>query len=149
MTIFSVQRFLEDYLERRGLADIDQYAVRVANAFEKTGQSGNEEALVIALSRVRTAFFRRNNDLDRKAFERQLSAVLRRHFKKKAMIPCSRISSGDSLERADDCAHGADLLNGCSESSRQPLRLGLSMHSGTLDRSGASALSRRKSPRAF
>jgi len=83
MTIFSVQRFLEDHFERRGLADVDQYAVRVANAFERLGPSATDKTLAVALGRVRTTFFRRNHDLHRKEFELRLSATLRRRFKKK------------------------------------------------------------------
>jgi len=35
--IFSVQRFLEDHFERRGLEDVDQYAIQVANVVERLG----------------------------------------------------------------------------------------------------------------
>lgn len=31
--IFSVQHFIEDYFHRRGLTDLDQFAVRLANAY--------------------------------------------------------------------------------------------------------------------
>ncbi len=81
--IFSVQRFLEDHFERRGLADIDQYAVWVANIFERLGPRASEETLARALGRLHTAFFRRNHDLARKKFEAQLAATLRRRFPKK------------------------------------------------------------------
>ena len=83
MTIFSVQRFLEDHFERRGLADVDRYAVLVANAFERLGPKATDKALATDLGRIRTAFFRRNSDLNRKQFELQLAATLRRRFKKK------------------------------------------------------------------
>lgn len=81
--IFSVQRFLEDHFERRGLADVDQYAIRVANAFERLGPKASQETLVRELGRLRTVFYRRNHDLDRKEFEAQLAATLRTRFKKK------------------------------------------------------------------
>lgn len=81
--IFSVQRFLKDHVERRGLADPDQYAIRVANVFERLGPRANEETLARELGRLRTVFFRRNPDLDRKEFEARLAATLRRRFQKK------------------------------------------------------------------
>jgi hypothetical protein len=80
--IFSVQRYLEDYFERRGLTDVDQYAIHVANAFERLGPRISEEATARQLRRIRTVFFRRNN-LDRDDFEVQLAATLRRKFQKK------------------------------------------------------------------
>ena len=81
--IFSVQRFLEDHFERRGLADLDQYAIRVANVFERLGPRASEETVARELGRVRTVFFRRNHDLDRKEFEARLAAALRCRFQKK------------------------------------------------------------------
>lgn len=83
MMIFSVQRFLEDHFERRGLADVDQYAIRVANAFERLGPKASQETLARELGRLRTVFYRRNYDLDRREFELQLAATLRTRFKKK------------------------------------------------------------------
>jgi hypothetical protein len=90
MTIFSVQRFLEDHFERRGLADVDQYAVRVANLFDRLGPSTTDKTLAIDLGRIRTVFFRRNGDLDRKVFELRLAATLCRRFKKKRPDPILR-----------------------------------------------------------
>jgi len=85
--IFSVQRFVEDHVERRGLADVDQYAIRVANVFERLGPRVSEKVLSRALSRIRTAFFRRNQELERKEFEAQLAVTLCRRFKKKRNNP--------------------------------------------------------------
>jgi hypothetical protein len=84
VTVFSVQRFLEDHFERRGLADLDQYAIRIANAFDRAGPIIGEEKLAQEFGRVRTVFFRRNVGVDRKSFERRLAATLRRRFPKKA-----------------------------------------------------------------
>src|SRR5207249_7066783 len=95
MTIFSVQRFLEDHFERRGLTDVDQYAVRVANTFERLGSRVSDNRLAAELRRVRTAFFRRNQDLNRKEFELQLAAALRRRFKKKLLTMPRTILSED------------------------------------------------------
>jgi hypothetical protein len=85
--IFSVQRFLEDHFERRGLEDVDQYAVRVANVFDRVGPNASDQAVAREIGRVRTAFFRRNAGLDRKIFEAQLAAALQRRFQKKTNDP--------------------------------------------------------------
>jgi hypothetical protein len=85
--IFSVQRFVEDLLERRGLADVDQYAIRVANVFERVRPGASEKYLSRELSRIRTAFFRRNQQVVRKEFEAQLAGTLCRRFKKKKNNP--------------------------------------------------------------
>src|SRR5437016_932045 len=85
--IFSVQRFLEDYFERRGFQDVDQYAIRVANVFERLSPSATAEALTQALAKVRTAFYRRNRQLVRGDFEAHLAASLRGRFKKKEHDP--------------------------------------------------------------
>ena len=81
--IFSVQRFLEDHFERRGLADVDQYAIRVANVFARLGPRASEETLARDLRHLRTVFFRRNHDINRREFEAQLAATLWRRFQKK------------------------------------------------------------------
>lgn len=87
MTIFSVQRFLEDHFAQRGLTDIDQYAVRVANVFDRAATASTSQTLARQMARLQTGFFRRNNSLKRKEFEQQLAAELLRHFKKKILMP--------------------------------------------------------------
>ncbi|MGI8408116.1 MAG: hypothetical protein ACR2L3_06365 [Actinomycetota bacterium] len=91
--IFAVQRYLEDHFKQRGLADVDQYAIRVANVFERLASGASEATLARELGRLRTAFFRRNPDLDRREFETRLVASLRRRFKKKRVIPARRTLS--------------------------------------------------------
>src|SRR2546425_5223688 len=83
MMIFSVQRFLEDHFERRGLEDVDQYAIQVADVVERLGLRASEETPAHELGRLRTVFFRRNHDLNRKEFEARLASTLRRRFQKK------------------------------------------------------------------
>jgi len=84
--IFSVQRFIEDYFERRHLSDIDQYAVKLANAFAPDIHTADTKMLT-AFSRIRTVFFRNNPNLKRKVFESQLLKLLRSRFKKKVQLP--------------------------------------------------------------
>ena len=122
MTIFSVQRFLEDHFERRGLTDVDQYAVRVANTFERLGSRVSDNRLAAELRRVRTAFFRRNQDLNRKEFELQLAAALRRRFKKKLLTMPRTILSEDLPLLANGFAHSIDLSGPCFPSLSWPSR---------------------------
>jgi hypothetical protein len=81
--IFSVQRFVEDYLERRRLADIDDYAISAATVFERAGTAASEDDVAQKLRRIRTALFRRNAGLNRAEFEQQLARALKRRFPKK------------------------------------------------------------------
>lgn len=81
--IFSVQRYLEDYFERRGLTDIDQYAVKVANVYSQRRSGGNQAQLLRTMRSIRTAFFRNNPNIERVNFERKLLEQLDRHFQKK------------------------------------------------------------------
>jgi hypothetical protein len=81
--IFAVQKFVEEHLERRGFADVDDYAIHAANAFERAGGGSTQEAVTRQLARSRTTFFRRNASLDRREFEARLAQLLRRRFQKK------------------------------------------------------------------
>jgi hypothetical protein len=81
--IFAIQRYLEDYFVRRGLADVDQYAISVANVVERHLGEADETALTQALARIRTAFYSRNRALRRREFESELATSLRAKFKKK------------------------------------------------------------------
>jgi len=80
--IFSVQRFLEDYFERRGLADVDQYAIRISNTFTSRGPLVTLENLSRDLGKMRTVFYRRNGQITRRDFEAQLAKTLCKQFKK-------------------------------------------------------------------
>jgi hypothetical protein len=81
--IFSVQRFLEDYFQQRGLTDVDQYAIRIANLFDRYHVQDGSETFTLALRKIRTAFYRRNQQLNRRDFEAVITTLLTRRFKKK------------------------------------------------------------------
>lgn len=81
--IFLIQRYLEDRFDASGLADPDQYAVQLANLFFQERVNLTEEDFLSRLHRLRTVFYRRNKELDRKAFERRLLKDLDRKYKKK------------------------------------------------------------------
>ena len=78
--IFSVQRYLEDAFQKRGLHDPDQYAVSVANLYGQAKAQKSDKHFLAALHRVRTAFFRSNSGLDRTEFEKSLLSDLKRRF---------------------------------------------------------------------
>ena len=96
--IFSVQRYLEDYFERRGLSDIDQYAVKVANVYNQRGSGTNKTQLLHSIRSIRTAFYRNNPQIDRSHFEQKLVDQLARHFQKKSHFSLKAFPGGVSQE---------------------------------------------------
>lgn len=81
--IFSVQRYLEDYFERLGLRDVDQYAVKLANVYSSLNPNISDADALSSIHRIRTVFFRNNHDLERSEFESSILGLLKRQFKKK------------------------------------------------------------------
>jgi len=81
--IFSIQTYLENYFNRRGLGDPDQYAVAVARLYDREGRGKAVPAFLAVMKRIRTAFYRRNDHLQRDTFERKLLTILDGKFKKK------------------------------------------------------------------
>lgn len=81
--IFTVQRYIEDYLDKRGIDDRDQYAVLVANIYATKPRNESQELTLKRIRRVRTAIFGNNPHLKRAEFERQLLNRLEARFQKK------------------------------------------------------------------
>jgi len=81
--IFSIQTYLEDYFNRRGLGDPDQYAVSLAKLYDSERHAKTVPAFLAAMRRVRTVFYKRNNHLQRNVFERKILTLLDGRFKKK------------------------------------------------------------------
>ena len=88
--IFSIQRYLEDYFERLGLSDVDQYAIKLANIYSSLSSTSPDEDVLRSIRRIHTVFFRNNDSLDRTEFESRLLAALNRKFKKKRQSLISR-----------------------------------------------------------
>jgi hypothetical protein len=84
--IFSIQRYIEDYFQRRNLSDLDQYAVRVANSFAEWMHQPTDVQLLKSVHRIRTVFFQNNSHLNRNDFESSLIRLLRSRFKKKDLF---------------------------------------------------------------
>jgi|SRR5580704_8897498 hypothetical protein len=81
--IFSIQRDLEDYFDHSGLSDPDQYSVALAKLYDRERAAKNTNTFLSAMHRIRTAFFRANDRLQREAFERKVLVRLDAKFKKK------------------------------------------------------------------
>jgi hypothetical protein len=95
--IFSIQRYIEDYFERRNLTDVDQYAIRLANAYGNSPQQATEKKILQAFHRIRTVFYRNNPHLNRNELESTLLRLLRTRFKKKAQM--EKFPGGVTTER--------------------------------------------------
>lgn len=90
--IFTIQAYLEDYFDRCGLHDKDQYAVRLANLYDRERHSKDAASFLSSMRRVRTVFYRRNAHTQRARFERKLLTLLDTRFKKKALFTFPRRS---------------------------------------------------------
>jgi hypothetical protein len=84
--IFSIQSYLEDYFNRRGWGDPDQYAVALARLYDRERHGKTTPAFLAAMKSIRTTFYRRNNHLDRAEFEGKLLSALDTRFKKKRLL---------------------------------------------------------------
>jgi hypothetical protein len=99
--IFSVQHYIEDYLDQRNLLDVDQYAVKLANLYTSKRADASDEDILKSMRRVRTVFYGNNSELDRSSLEREILRRLDRKFKKKLSDPDDcEFPGGVSPERA-------------------------------------------------
>lgn len=92
--IFSIQRFIEDHLESRRLEDIDQYAVGIANLYDQSRKRKSDAQILASMHRMRTAFFRVNQTLNRADFEKSLLGRLDSRFKKKLLNSATLVFPG-------------------------------------------------------
>lgn len=81
--IFLIQTYLEDYFNRRGLGDPDQYAVALARLYDRERHGKTAHAFLAAMKRIRTVFYKRNERVQRDTFDRKLLTLLDSKFKKK------------------------------------------------------------------
>jgi hypothetical protein len=84
--IFSIQRYLEDYFERRGLSDIDQYSVSLANLYSRRRSMVSEDQFISLMRKIRTVFYKNNPTLNRPEFDKSLLNILDRKFEKKTLM---------------------------------------------------------------
>jgi hypothetical protein len=81
--IFSIQRYLEDYFDRCGLTDPDQYAVSLAKLYDGERRGKAATRFLASMKRIRTVFYRTNAHTQRDGFERKVLALLDGKYKKK------------------------------------------------------------------
>jgi len=81
--IFSIQTYLEDYFNRRGLGDPDQYAVALARLYDRERHRKTGPTFLTAMKRIRTVFYKRNDHVQRDTFDRKMLTLLDSKFKKK------------------------------------------------------------------
>ena len=81
--VFSIQRFIEDYLNKRRIVDSDQYAVAVANLFDESRFDMSKQDFLLRMGRIKTSLFKQNRSLKRSEFESTLLSRLDAKFKKK------------------------------------------------------------------
>ena len=90
--IFSVQRYLEDYFNRCGLSDPDQYAISLAKLYDRERHGKPATTFLASMKRIRTVFYKTNPGRQRDGFERKLLALLDGKFKKKDYFTSRRLS---------------------------------------------------------
>jgi len=98
--IFSIQRYLEDYFNRCGLGDPDQYAVNLAKLYDRERHGNTTPDFLSAMKRVRTVFYKTNERIQRAAFERKILTLLDNKFKKKDHLPFQKPSQQKLNSRA-------------------------------------------------
>jgi ubiquitin C-terminal hydrolase len=80
--LFTIQAYLEDYLNRRNLADSDGYAVRLANLYFYQRSGLDTSQFLRKVRQIRTVLFVNNGIQDRADFEKALIDRLDKQFKK-------------------------------------------------------------------
>jgi hypothetical protein len=100
--IFSIQTYLEDYFNRRGWGDPDQYAVALAKLYDGERHGKSVPVFLAAMKKIRTAFYRRNDQLDRPKFESKLLTILDTKFKKKRLAFLSK-AVAERVESSGSC----------------------------------------------
>ncbi len=90
--IFAIQTYLEDYFNRRGLGDSDQYAVALAKLYDRERRGKTVLEFLSAMKRIRTVFYKRNDRVQRANFDPRMLALLDSRFKKKDCCSSQRLS---------------------------------------------------------
>jgi len=81
--LFTIQTYLEEYLNNRNCIDSDGYAVRLANIYFYDRSSTDSPQFFNKVGRIKTVLFVNNNIGNRKGFEKTLINRLDKRFKKK------------------------------------------------------------------
>ncbi len=79
--LFTIQTYLEELIARRNLADVDGYAVQVANLYFHARSTTNGNQFLARMRRLKTAFFMNNGIRNRSEFEHELLQLCARRRK--------------------------------------------------------------------
>jgi hypothetical protein len=91
---------LEDYFNRCGLGDPDQYAVTLAKLYDRERCGKTVPAFLSAMKRIRTVFYKRNSHIQRDASDRRILTLLDSKFKKEDCSSSQRQSQQELKFRA-------------------------------------------------
>jgi hypothetical protein len=83
--IFSMQRFIEDYLRNRNLPDDGQYSIKASNLYAKYRRTESDKNVLARLRKIQTVVYKNNPGVDRDSTERQLLERLDTKFSKGAI----------------------------------------------------------------
>ncbi|HTD25213.1 MAG TPA: hypothetical protein VK738_21370 [Terriglobales bacterium] len=84
--IFAVQGYLEDYFVSRGLSDPDRYAITLAKLYDQERSGRTVAEFLASMKRIRTAFYRRNTNINRDEFSLNILSLLDTKFKKRLIF---------------------------------------------------------------
>jgi hypothetical protein len=97
--LFTIQTYIEEYLNKRNMKDPDGYAVRLANLYFYHRTKTEDTLFLTKIRRIRTVIFVNNNVLNRNEFELSLIHRLDNRFKKKLDPSDSCFPGGVEKER--------------------------------------------------
>jgi len=97
--LFTIQAYLEEYINNRNLTDSDGYAVRLANLYFYHRSTMDTAAFLRKVKRIRTVIFASNRIRNRAEFEKTLVDRLDRQFKKKMDTHNPTFPGGTEPER--------------------------------------------------
>lgn len=97
--LFTIQAYLEEYLNKRNLVDSDGYAVRLANLYFYHRSNADNNLFFSKVGRIRTVLFVNNGIKNRKEFEQSLIRRLDNRYKKKFISNNPTFPGGTDIER--------------------------------------------------
>ncbi len=97
--LFTIQTYIEEYLNKRSLVDSDGYAVRLANLYFYHRSNIENVQFLSRVGRIRTLLFLNNGIKERKKFESSLVRLLDNRFKKKSNPDTPSFPGGTENEK--------------------------------------------------
>lgn len=97
--LFTIQTYLEEYLNKRNMVDSDGYTVRLANLYFYQRSNTEDVLFYRKVGHIKTVLFLNNGIKDRKEFEQSLIHRLDMKFKKKLGSNSPNFPGGTELEK--------------------------------------------------